>query len=134
VIAVDSSALVAILLREPEGASCSAAIASADRLLISAATMAEAMVVAKTKGFFSDMLSLFYLFPFETVDVTADTAQRVAEAYARWGKGAHPAKLNFGDCFSYDVAKSHDCPLLYVGDDFARTDIVSARGNGREDQ
>ncbi len=125
-IAVDTSALVAILLREPEGPACGSAIATADRLIISAVTMTEAMVVAQRKGFISDMQALFQAIPFETVEATAATALRIAEIYARWGKGAHPAKLNLGDCFSYDVAKQNDCPLLYVGEDFARTDIASA--------
>jgi hypothetical protein len=53
-------------------------------------------------------------------------ARRVAAAYARWGKGNHRAALNVGDCFAYEVAKHHACPLLYVGRDFARTDVRSA--------
>jgi len=63
---------------------------------------------------------------FRIVDVTADQARRVADAHARWGRGARTAGLNFGDCFSYVVAKDNGCPLLYVGRDFARTDIKSA--------
>ena len=125
-IAVDTSALVAILLREPEGSACGAAIATADRLIISAVTMSESMAVAHEMGFLSDMQALFQEIPFETVDATTATARRVAEIHARWGKGAHPAKLNLGDCFSYDVARQHGCPLLFVGEGFARTDIVSA--------
>jgi ribonuclease VapC len=57
---------------------------------------------------------------------TAATARRVAAIYLRWGKGYHPARLNFADCFAYDVAKQHACPLLFVGDDFSRTDIQAA--------
>ena len=125
-IAVDTSALVAILLRTPEGPACSAAMAAADRLIISAGTMAEAMIVAERKNILGDMLAMFYLMPFEPVEVTAAGARKVADACARWGKGAHPARLNFGDCFSYEAAKSHDCPLLYIGADFAQTDIRSA--------
>jgi ribonuclease VapC len=49
--------------------------------------------------------------------------------YSRWGKGVHPAGLNFGDCFAYDVAKQNDCPLLFVGDDFAKTDLLRAINN-----
>jgi ribonuclease VapC len=55
--------------------------------------------------------------------VTAATARRVAEAYRLWGKGVHPAALNFGDCFSYVVARDHACPLLYFGEDFSKTDL-----------
>jgi ribonuclease VapC len=50
----------------------------------------------------------------------------VGNAHVRWGKGGHPAGLNFGDCFAYALAQELDCPLLYVGDDFARTDVKGA--------
>ena len=62
----------------------------------------------------------------EIVPVSAAAARRIAQAYARWGKGVHAAALNFGDCFAYEVAKEHDCRLLYVGDDFSKTDIARA--------
>ena len=58
--------------------------------------------------------------------VTAAAARRIARACDRWGEGVHPAALNFGDCFAYEVAKEHRCPLLFVGADFARTDVSSA--------
>jgi ribonuclease VapC len=57
------------------------------------------------------------------VTVTPAAAQRIGQAYQQWGRGLHPAALNFGDCFAYEVAKEHACRLLYVGDDFAKTDI-----------
>jgi ribonuclease VapC len=57
------------------------------------------------------------------VDVSRAAARRAAHAYARWGKGVHAAGLNLGDCFAYEVAKQHRCPLLYVGNDFSKTDI-----------
>lgn len=60
------------------------------------------------------------------VPVSEGVARRVAEAYALWGKGRHPARLNWGDCFSYVTARDHGCALLYVGDDFSRTDLVTA--------
>jgi len=59
------------------------------------------------------------------VPVTRETAQRTFHIYARWGKGIHAAALNLGDCFAYDVARDHNCPLLYVGEDFSKTDIKS---------
>ncbi len=62
----------------------------------------------------------------EIVAVTEDFAKRVAASYSRWGKGIHPASLNFGDCFAYQLAKDRECGLLYVGNDFAKTDIASA--------
>ena len=56
--------------------------------------------------------------------VTAASARRVAEAYARWGKGVHPASLNYGDCFAYACAKANDARLLYKGNDFVHTDLA----------
>jgi len=55
--------------------------------------------------------------------VTEAMARMVAGAYGRWGKGVHTAGLNFGDCFAYEVAKEHSCPLLFVGQDFSKTDV-----------
>ena len=57
--------------------------------------------------------------------MTAATSNRVAAAYDRWGKGVHPARLNLGDCFAYALAEERGCPLLFVGEDFSRTDIAS---------
>lgn len=59
----------------------------------------------------------------EVVTVTSAAARHIARAYEQWGKGVNPASLNFGDCFAYEVAKAHGCRLLYVGDDFSKTDI-----------
>jgi ribonuclease VapC len=59
--------------------------------------------------------------------VTEQSAFNAAEAYARWGRGVHPAGLNYGDCFAYALAQQRACSLLFVGDDFAKTDIASAR-------
>ena len=59
----------------------------------------------------------------EIVTVTPASARRIAEAYQRWGRGLHPAALNFGDCSAYEVAREHACRLLYIGDDFEKTDI-----------
>lgn len=62
----------------------------------------------------------------EVVPTTIETARQCAQAHLRWGKGVHPAKLNYGDTFAYALAKSRNCPLLFIGNDFSRTDIVSA--------
>ena len=69
---------------------------------------------------------LIALLRLDVEEVDAAFAQRAAFAYARWGKGFHPADLNYGDSFSYALAEMYGCPLLYVGNDFARTDVVSA--------
>jgi ribonuclease VapC len=65
-------------------------------------------------------------FGFAIVPVTSTTAYRAGAIYARWGIGIHPAGLNFGDCFAYDVAKENACPLLFVGEDFAKMDVQRA--------
>jgi hypothetical protein len=62
----------------------------------------------------------------DIVSVTAASARRIAVAYGQWGRGAHSAGLNFCDCFSHVLAKEHACPLLYVGEDFSKTDLASA--------
>ena len=93
---------------------------------MSAGTMAEALIVAEHRGFVEALLSLVDGFGIEVVAVTRETARRVADAHRRWGRGQHPAGLNFGDCFAYELAASRGCPLLYIGNDFSRTDIVSA--------
>ena len=122
-IAVDTSALMAIVLNEAEAGACVAALTTNDELLISAATIAEALIVATRRNFGEEMMRLIDGLGFNTVTVTPAAGRRIALAYQRWGKGSHAAGLNFGDCFAYDVAKEHNCPLLFIGEDFARTDL-----------
>ena len=124
-IAVDTSALMAILLDEPEAAACAEAFATNDRIVISAATVAEALIVAGRRGLGAEMAGLVDGLDLEIASVSPAMARRVADTYARWGKGIHPAGLNFGDCFAYEVARTRGCPLLYVGADFAQTDVAS---------
>ncbi len=124
-IVVDTSALMAVLLDERQAEACIAALAREREVLISAGTVVEALIVSATRKVGEEMARLIDGLGFDIVDVTAAAASRIAAAYARWGKGNHRAALNFGDCFAYEVAKQHDCPLLYVGDDFAKTDIRS---------
>lgn len=122
-MAVDTSALMAIVLNEQEADACVAALEAEDDLLISAGTVAEALIVAERRNVGEEMAQLIEGLGFEIVNVTAASARRIAQAYEHWGKGVHPAALNFGDCFAYEVAKEHGCRLLYVGDDFLRTDL-----------
>ncbi len=124
-IAVDTSALMAIVLGEAQADACIAALETETELLISAGTVAEALIVASRRNVSTEIQSLIDGLGFEVVSITLASAQRITEAYQRWGKGAHPAGLNFGDCFSYDLAKSHSCRLLFVGDDFVNTDVAS---------
>ena len=124
-IAVDTSALMAVLLDEPQTSACAEALSTSDRIVISAVTVAESLIVAGRRGLGAEMADLIDGLGLEVASVSPAVARRVAESYARWGKGVSPAGLNFGDCFAYEAAKSRDCPLLYVGLDFARTDVPS---------
>ena len=124
-IAVDTSALMAILLDEPEAAACAEAFATNDRIVISAATVAEVLIVAERRGLGAEMTGLIDGLELEIASVSPAMARRVADACARWGEGAHPAGPNFGDCFACEVAKTRDCPLLHVGADFTWTDVAS---------
>jgi ribonuclease VapC len=122
-IAVDTSALMAIVLDDTEAGACIAALEAEDDLLISAGTVAEALIVSARRNVGEEVASLIDGLGFEVATVTPASARRIAQAYGRWRKGVSPAALNFGDCFAYEVAKEHACRLLYVGDDFSKTDI-----------
>jgi ribonuclease VapC len=126
VIAVDTSALMAIVLGEAGADACIGVLETEAEILISAGTVAEALIVASRRNVGEEMARLIDGLGFEIVSVTPAAARRIAAAYVRWGRGAHPASLNFGDCFSYALAREQSCPLLYVGGDFARTDLESA--------
>jgi len=125
-IAVDTSALMAIMLNEPEADACVAILEAEEHLLISAGTVAEALIVGARRNVGEEIAQLIDGLGFEIVSLTPASARRVARAYEQWGKGIHPAALNFGDCYAYEVAKEHGCRLLYVGEDFKRTDLESA--------
>jgi len=125
-IAVDTSALVAIALKEPQAQACMAAMIEAEALLMSAGTLAELLIIASRRNFGQDAQKLIAELNVEVIPVTEVSAQRAAAAYQKWGKGVHPAQLNYGDCFAYELAISQNCPLLYVGQDFALTDVQSA--------
>jgi ribonuclease VapC len=122
-IVVDTSAIMAIVLDEPKAAACIAALEAEDAVLISAGTVAEALIVSGRRNVGEEVASLIDGLGFEVVTVTPASARRIAKAYEQWGKGVHPAALNFGDCFAYEVAKEHACRLLYVGDGFSKTDV-----------
>jgi len=124
-IAVDTSALMAIVLGEAQADACMAMLETEPAVLISAETVAEALIVAARRKVAEEMAKLIDGLGFDVVTVTAASARRIAAAYENWGKGVHPAGLNFGDCFAYEVAKAHDCRLLYVGNDFSKTDVES---------
>ncbi|MGD9583365.1 MAG: type II toxin-antitoxin system VapC family toxin [Lysobacterales bacterium] len=131
-IVIDTSALVAIVFDEPERATFIDIIQRSERALISTATALETrLVVHGRRGQRAVVLldDLLRQPPF--VLVAPDEAQALAaySAFVAYGKGSgHPAALNFGDLFSYALAKVRNLPLLYKGNDFAQTDIDSAAG------
>ena len=124
-IAVDTSALMAIVLGEADADACMAMLETEPVVLISAGTVAEAQIVAARRKVAEEMVKLIDGLGFDVITVTAASARRIAAAYEHWGKGVHPAGLNFGDCFAYEVAKAHGCRLLFVGNDFSKTDVES---------
>ena len=124
---VDTSALVAVLLSEPESAQFGTMIET-EPIAISAATLLEAEIVARGRRG-EDLVRELRLILDEAEIVSVDERQaRIAsDAYRRYGRGSkHPAKLNYGDCFSYALAISRDEPLLFKGDDFVHTDVRRA--------
>jgi ribonuclease VapC len=125
-IVVDTSALIAVIQREPKADDCLLAIDQQKQVLISAATVTEAFIVAARRGLSRDMNQAIASVVTQIVDVTPQRARLAAAAYTVWGKNFHAASLNFGDCFAYATAKEFACPLLYIGNDFAQTDIASA--------
>ena len=124
-IAVDSSALIEVVARQRLAAECAHALLS-DEVVMSAATLTASYIVAARKNATDELSRLLAVIEPEIEDVTAAFALRAADAYRRWGKGFHRADLNYGDSFSYALAEMYGCPLLYVGNDFAQTDIRSA--------
>jgi len=123
---VDTSALIAIALGEADAVRCMNALEAADELLISAGTVAEALIVARRRNVGAEVASLIDGLGFRIVSLTPLGGRQVAQAYDRWGKGVHAAGLNLGDCFAYALALEHDCPLLFVGNDFSKTDLQAA--------
>jgi ribonuclease VapC len=130
VIVVDTSALMAIVMQEPTADACSDRLALADEVLISAATLTEALIVSRARSRGLEMTSLLETLAPRVIDLTEALARKAADAYRSWGKGFSPAALNFGDCFAYALAKERGCPLLFIGRDFAATDILIALPKG----
>lgn len=126
---VDSSALLAILLQEPEARQIAEALAMADALRMSTANLLEVelVVAGRTGGVGSDDIDrLVQNFRIEKVPFTANHLAIARDAVRAFGKGHHRAGLNFGDCFAYALAKAEGEPLLFKGSDFAQTDITVA--------
>jgi ribonuclease VapC len=128
-VIVDSSALLAILMKEPERDRLGHAMGLARQRRISAATLVEAAIAIETKTGAegaADLDRLLADLNIQVVPFTAEQAALAREAFRRFGKGRHPARLNFGDCFAYALAKDKSEPLLFKGGDFPHTDIEPA--------
>ena len=125
---VDTSAVIAILELEPEAADFAGLIAKADTPWISAVAVVEAGMLAESRrgpaG--ADELDRFLvrakfrIIPFDHVQ-----ARIARQAFRRYGKGRHPASLNFGDCIAYSLSKASGKPLLFKGNDFGKTDVIT---------
>lgn len=125
---IDTSALVAILTNEPEQADFIRAIERADLRLLSAASWVEVSIVIESRYDAAGLHHLDRLLAqaeVETVAVDAEQARVAREAFQRYGKGRHPAALNFGDCFTYALSIVRGEPLLFKGNDFSQTDVTA---------
>jgi ribonuclease VapC len=132
-LAVDTSAIVAILTEEPEAPALKAVLDAHPISHCSTVAFLETFMVLSSRMSQLDVVGLQdALQTLAIVQSPVDVQQSAlaAEAFLRFGKGRHPAKLNLGDCFSYALAKSLNAPLLYKGGDFGQTDIVSAIATG----
>ena len=124
---IDSSVLIAILETEPESEQLAEAIEQDKVRLISAVSVVETTIVIENRRGKDGGKALNLLMEkiaTEIIPVTAEHAATACQAYRDFGKGRHPAKLNFGDCFSYAAAKLRCEPLLFKGNDFNQTDIA----------
>lgn len=127
---IDSSALVAIATQESTADACLAILLSAPIRRLSAGTYLEAAIVlsrVKDDVYSAEFDELIALSEIIIEPVTVEQAQTAREAHGRYGRGSrHRARLNFGDCFAYALARVYDEPLLFVGNDFLHTDLRSA--------
>lgn len=126
---VDTSALLAVILGEPDAETYLAAMVRADDLALSAATLTEALIVGEARQgreAASDLVALLAELEVEVISLDGAQAESAAAAWRRFGKGRHPAGLNLGDAFSYALAATRGEPLLFKGRDFAATDIAQA--------
>ena len=129
-IAVDTSALMAIVLGEHDALPFARALAAnSGDACISAATLVEATIVAEARqgtAAAQDLATVLREARVSVVPLDASQASLASSAWRRFGKGRHTAALNLGDCYSYGLARHLGAPLLFKGDDFGRTDIASA--------
>ncbi len=128
---VDTSAVLAILRDEPERQRFNQAIDADDTRLMSVASFVEASIVMQARHGYEGVrdLDLFLTrAEIEFLPVDVNQAHIARQAFQHYGKGRRPAALNFGDCFTYALAKATEEPLLCMGNDFALTDLVAVSG------
>jgi len=121
---IDTSAIVAIIKRETGFEAIRAAIGAADRAVMSTGNLLELHLVTTSYRTITDLPKLLFVLRVVSEPVTAAHLEAATAAHDRYGRGSgHPAKLNYGDCFAYGLAKASRLPLLFKGNDFAQTDI-----------
>jgi ribonuclease VapC len=133
---VETSAVLAILLAEPEAAEFAQLIEDDPAPVISAASVVEAGIVLISRHGLDardDLQDFLAQGGLQVEPVTAEQAELALEAYQRYGKGRHRAGLNFGDCFAYALCKATSQPLLFKGQDFSQTDIATVPRRRSED-
>jgi ribonuclease VapC len=126
-VIIDTSALLAILQDEPERRRFNEAIEMADSRRVSAATFVEASIAVESRFGAAGPRALDRFIERAAIEITpvdVEQARAARDAFTRFGKGRHAAGLNFGDCFSYALARVLGEPLLFKGEDFARTDLI----------
>jgi ribonuclease VapC len=127
-IVVDASAVIAMIAKEPAHESVTARLAADNDRFISPVSYVEVVMVLTRSMPDGKLTADAYMSAtnISVLPIDADQTQWAVHAHAFYGKGRHAARLNLGDCFSYAAAKALNAPLLYVGDDFAKTDISAA--------
>ena len=123
---IDTSALVSILDQEAEAERLVRAIAAASERMLSAANLVETGIVMQVRRgdeAARDLDLLLAKLKIDIIPVSGKQANLARKAFQHYGRGRHPAKLNFGDCFAYALAKDSSAPLLFKGNDFSQTDI-----------
>ncbi len=123
---VDTSALIAILRREPDAEALVERMLTEANVRVSAGTLLEARIVAERDGGGKELDGILEAAAIEIVPVDAHQVDLAFDGFRRFGKGRHKASLNFGDLFAYGLARALDEPVLFKGDDFNYTDVPSA--------
>lgn len=122
----DTSALIAVAVGEPDAGALRAAFEAAAQVHVSSVSKLEIGIVATQRNVFDEVMQLMDAFDIQVQPFDDVQCGLAIAAFLRFGKGRHPAGLNFGDCCAYALATSLGWPLLYKGEDFSRTDIASA--------